>query len=45
MIIKTQEDVTKAVLSEIQHTPNERLREILSAFVRFQNRKNLFTGQ
>jgi catechol 1,2-dioxygenase len=34
MIIERQEDVTKAVLSEVARTPDPRLREILSAFVR-----------
>jgi catechol 1,2-dioxygenase len=34
MIISKQEDVTKAVLSEIQRAPNARFREVMSAFVR-----------
>jgi hydroxyquinol 1,2-dioxygenase len=34
MIIKDQQDVTKAVLSEIERAPNARFREIMSAFVR-----------
>jgi hydroxyquinol 1,2-dioxygenase len=33
-MIEKQEDVTTAVLSELQRTPNARLREVLSAFVR-----------
>jgi catechol 1,2-dioxygenase len=34
MIIKDQQDVTKAVLAELQHAPNPRVREIMSALVR-----------
>lgn len=34
MIIKTQQDVTTAVLAEIQRAPNPRFREIMSAAVR-----------
>jgi catechol 1,2-dioxygenase len=34
MIIANQQDVTKAVLSEIARAPDPRLRELLSAFVR-----------
>ena len=34
MIIRTQEDVTPAVLSEIARAPDPRLREIMSALVR-----------
>jgi hydroxyquinol 1,2-dioxygenase len=34
MIIETEQDVTKAVLAEIQRAPNPRFREIMSAFVR-----------
>jgi catechol 1,2-dioxygenase len=34
MIIGSEKDVTKAVLSELERTKNPRLREILSAFVR-----------
>jgi hydroxyquinol 1,2-dioxygenase len=34
MIIKDQQDVTKAVLSELERAPNARFREIMSAFVR-----------
>src|SRR5947209_7246420 len=34
MIIETQQDVTAAVLSELQHAPNPRFREIMSVFVR-----------
>lgn len=34
MIIKDQQDVTAAVLSEIERAPNARFREIMSAFVR-----------
>ena len=34
MIIERQEDVTTAVLSELARAPNERFREIMSAFVR-----------
>jgi hydroxyquinol 1,2-dioxygenase len=34
MIIEKQEDVTKAVLSELQRAPNPRFREIMSALVR-----------
>jgi len=34
MIIKTQEDVTTAVLTEIQRSDNPRFREIMSAAVR-----------
>jgi len=34
MIIKTQEDVTRAVLAELQHADNPRFREIMSAAVR-----------
>jgi hydroxyquinol 1,2-dioxygenase len=34
MIIKDQHDVTTAVLAELQHAPNARFREIMSAFVR-----------
>ena len=34
MIIENEKDVTKAVLSELARTPNARLREIMSAFVR-----------
>src|SRR5215470_17021050 len=34
MIIKDQQDVTRAVLSEIERAPNARFREIMSAFVR-----------
>jgi catechol 1,2-dioxygenase len=34
MIIETEEDVTQAVLSELQRAPNPRFREIMSAFVR-----------
>jgi hydroxyquinol 1,2-dioxygenase len=34
MIIEKQEDVTTAVLSELQRAPNARLRQVMSAFVR-----------
>jgi catechol 1,2-dioxygenase len=34
MIIKDQQDVTKAVLSELERAPNARFREIMSALVR-----------
>ena len=34
MIIASEKDVTKAVLSEIERAPNLRLRELMSAFVR-----------
>ncbi len=34
MIIERQEDVTKAVLSELARAPNARFREIMGAFVR-----------
>src|SRR5207237_10235601 len=34
MIIETEPDVTKAVLSELARAPNARFREIMSAFVR-----------
>jgi len=34
MIIKTQEDVTKAVLSELARAKNPRFKEVMSAFVR-----------
>ena len=34
MIIETEQDVTKAVLAEIQRAPNPRFREIMSALVR-----------
>jgi catechol 1,2-dioxygenase len=34
MIIKTEKDLTKAVLAEIAKAPNPRFREIMSAFVR-----------
>jgi hydroxyquinol 1,2-dioxygenase len=34
MIIKSQEDVTKAVLAELARAPDARFREIMSAFVR-----------
>jgi catechol 1,2-dioxygenase len=34
MIIENQQDVTTAVLSELQRAPNARFREIMSAFVR-----------
>ncbi|MGA3309625.1 MAG: dioxygenase [Xanthobacteraceae bacterium] len=34
MIIGNEEDVTKAVLSELKRAPNPRFREIMSAFVR-----------
>src|SRR5256885_13195426 len=34
MIIERQEDVTKAVLSELVRAPNARFREIMRAFVR-----------
>ena len=34
MIIENQEDVTEAVLSELQRAPDARFREIMSAFVR-----------
>src|SRR5215468_2819218 len=34
MIIKDQQDVTKAVLSELERAPNARFKEIMSAFVR-----------
>ena len=34
MIIKDQNDVTKAVLSELERAPNARFREVMSAFVR-----------
>jgi hydroxyquinol 1,2-dioxygenase len=34
MIIKDQQDVTKAVLSELERAPNTRFREIMTAFVR-----------
>jgi catechol 1,2-dioxygenase len=34
MIIKNQQDVTKAVLSELARAPNARFREIMAAFVR-----------
>jgi catechol 1,2-dioxygenase len=34
MIIEKQEDVTKAVLAELQRAPNARFKEIMSVFVR-----------
>src|SRR5262249_15338422 len=34
MIIRTQEDVTKAVLAEIARAPDPRFREVMSALVR-----------
>ncbi len=34
MIIERQEDVTRAVLSELERAPNARFREIMGAFVR-----------
>ena len=34
MIIEKQQDVTKAVLAELQRAPNARFKEIMSAFVR-----------
>jgi hydroxyquinol 1,2-dioxygenase len=34
MIIRTQEDVTAAVLSEIERAPDPRFREVMSAFAR-----------
>ena len=34
MIIENQQDVTTAVLSELQRAPDPRFREIMSAFVR-----------
>jgi catechol 1,2-dioxygenase len=34
MIIEREEDVTRAVLSELERAPNPRFREIMSAFVR-----------
>ena len=34
MIIRTQEDVTPAVLSEIARAPDPRFREVMSALVR-----------
>ncbi len=34
MIIGSEKDVTKAVLSELERAPNPRLREVMSAFVR-----------
>jgi catechol 1,2-dioxygenase len=34
MIIEKQEDVTKAVLAELERAPNARFKEIMSAFVR-----------
>src|SRR5947209_13517377 len=34
MIIEKQEDVTKAVLAELQRAPNARFKEIMAAFVR-----------
>ena len=34
MIIETQADVTKAVLSELSRAPDPRFREIMSAFIR-----------
>src|SRR2546428_13895695 len=34
MIIETQDDVTKAVLQEMQRTPDPRTKEILSALVK-----------
>jgi len=34
MIIEKQEDVTKAVLAELQRAPNARFKKIMSAFVR-----------
>ena len=34
MIIETEKDVTKAVLSELKRAPNPRFREVMSAFVR-----------
>jgi hydroxyquinol 1,2-dioxygenase len=34
MIIETQQDVTTAVLAELERAPNARFREIMSAFVR-----------
>jgi hydroxyquinol 1,2-dioxygenase len=34
MIIKNQEDVTKAVLAELERAPDARFREIMAAFVR-----------
>src|SRR5437763_1099799 len=34
MIIERQDDVTKAVLQELERAPNARFREIMGAFVR-----------
>src|SRR3977135_3391683 len=34
MIIEKQQDVTRAVLAELQRAPNARFKEIMSAFVR-----------
>jgi Catechol dioxygenase N terminus len=34
MIIQDQQDVTKAVLSELERAPNARFKEIMSALVR-----------
>jgi hydroxyquinol 1,2-dioxygenase len=34
MIIETEQDVTKAVLSELEHAPDPRFREVMSALVR-----------
>src|ERR1700758_3694720 len=34
MIIENEKDVTRAVLSELAHSPNARFKEIMSAFVR-----------
>jgi hydroxyquinol 1,2-dioxygenase len=34
MIIESEKDVTKAVLSELERAPNARFREVMSAFIR-----------
>ena len=34
MIIGSEKDITKAVLSELERAPNPRLREVMSAFIR-----------
>jgi catechol 1,2-dioxygenase len=34
MIIESQADVTKAVLSELERAPNARFRQVMSAFIR-----------
>ena len=34
MIIETEQDVTKAVLAELERAPNARFREVMAAFVR-----------